>query len=308
MRRLGSIVILATVLASCGSPVPSSSVSPGPTATAGSAPSPSASAVASSSPSLAAPLTPAPSQSSVRPSPAIGPRPPFEVGAMVVTVTDDLRVRSKPRVSSDSVKYEPVLSIGTDLSVLAGPVSSSSYWWYRVHIEDGLTLRNGITIGWVAAADHDGTRWIDWQGGDTDPVPEPDYPELPDPAVILVGTEDYVGSDGIAYTRYDLSVTNWSHYPAELFIAEPDLEPCGLNTGASRTWVEIVDVDTGEWIYGFCGLTDPEDLTGIWFAVARGTPPPSGVNVVLWDRLYDRYAASNPVTPAAFPASPTPRH
>ena len=186
-------------------------------------------------------------------------------------------------------------------------MSSSSYWWYRVHIEDGLTLRNGITIGWVAAADHDGTRWIDWQGGDTDPVPEPDYPELPVPVLTFVGTEDDVGSDGIPYTRYALAVTNWADYPEELFAAEPDLEPCGFNTSASRTWVDIIDTGTEDRIYGFCGLTDPEDLTGIWFAVARGTQPPSGVAVTLWDRLYERYTESNTVRlPAMPPPSPTP--
>ena len=103
-------------------------------------------------------------------------------------MSDDIRVRSKPGVSSDSVKYEPVLAIGTGLSVLAGPVAGSGYWWYRVLLEHGLTLRGGITTGWVAAGDHGGEPWIDWPGGDTEPVPEPDYPALPVPELVALGT------------------------------------------------------------------------------------------------------------------------
>jgi hypothetical protein len=99
----------------------------------------------------------------------MGPKPPYRAGALLVTVTDDLRLRSKPRVSDDSRKYVPLLKIGTNLSVLDGPIAASGYWWYRVRLEDGLTLDHGITVGWVAAADHDGDAWIDWQG-DTDPV------------------------------------------------------------------------------------------------------------------------------------------
>jgi hypothetical protein len=239
-------------------------------------------------------------------SPTIGPRPPFAPEALLVTVSDDIRVRSKPRVSSDSVKYEPLLKVGTYLRVLAGPVAGSGYWWYRVHLEDGPSLRGGIMSGWVAAADHDGEPWIDWGEIDTDPVPEPDVPDLPVPHLRFDGTEDYIGSDGNPYTRYDLSVANWADYPAELFAAAPDLEPCGLNGNASRTWVDIVDADIEDRIYGFCALGEPQGLTGIWFAVARGTAPPSRVYVSLWDRLYDRFADSNSVSPPFPTQSPAP--
>lgn len=234
----------------------------------------------------------------------MGPKPPFAAGTLLVTVSDDVRVRSKPRVSSDSVRYEPVLATGTDLRVLAGPVAGSGYWWYRVRLEDGLTLRGGIATGWVAAGDHDGEPWIDWREVDTDPVPEPDYPGLPVPVLVAQGTEDYVGSDGNPYTRYDLSVVNWTDYAAELFTSEPDLEPCGLNSSASRTWVDIVDADQEQRIYGFCALADPQGLSGIWFAVPGGTAPPSRVYVVLWDRLYDRSIESNPVSPPSLQSPP----
>jgi hypothetical protein len=214
-----------------------------------------------------------------------------------MTVSDDVRLRSKPRVSADSVRYQPLLGIGTNLSVLAGPVAGSGYWWYRVHLEDGLTLGGGITTGWVPAADHDGTAWIDWQGGDTDPVPEPEGPALPVPELVIEGTEDYVAADGSPYTRYDLSVVNWTDYADDLFAPAPDLEPCGRNASASRTWVDIVDADTEERMYGFCGLTTPQDLTTIWFAMPRGTAPPSLIYATLWDRLNDQFIQSNSVSP-----------
>jgi hypothetical protein len=205
------------------------------------------------------------------------------------------------------VRYQPLLAVGTNLRVLAGPVAGSGYWWYRVRLEDGLTLRGGITTGWVAAADHDGELWIDWQSVDTDPVPEPDYPALPVPVLEAVGAGAEVDASGNAWTQYDLSVVNWTDYPAELFAAEPDLEPCGLNDSASRTWVEIVDPAIEDVIYGFCGLREPQDLTGIWFAVSSGATPPSRVYVTLWDRLLDRVTESNLVDLPSLPtASPAP--
>jgi hypothetical protein len=76
-----------------------------------------------------------------------------------VTVSDRLRVRSEPRVSDDSIKYEPVLPLGTELLVLDGPISASGYTWYRVAPVsfDGL---EGPGYGWVALAGKDGEPWI----------------------------------------------------------------------------------------------------------------------------------------------------
>lgn len=302
MRRLDSILFLAIVVAGCGAPTPSPAASamrldPSP-------PVPSVAAgVPSAGPSFAAPTALSSPQAGFEPSPGtpartpiMGPRPPFYPEAIVVTVSDDLRVRSKPRVSADSVKYQPLLAIGTVLEVLAGPVAASGYWWYRMRLVDA-PLRGGITTGWVAAADHDGELWIDWYGGDTEPVPEPEYPALPDPVLVAAGTEDYDDAFGNPYTRYDLTVANWADYPAEIFESDAALEPCGPNAPGTRTWVDIVDADLEERIYGFCGLTEPQDLTGLWFAVPRGTAPPSQVYVTLWDRLYDRFVASNAVSP-----------
>ena len=214
-----------------------------------------------------------------------------------MTVTDRLRVRSMPGVSEESVRYEPVLTMGTNITVLDGPVAASGFWWYQIHLEDGLTLRNGVTDGWVAAADHAGELWIDWSDGleypDTDPVP--DSADLPAPVLALLGTDDYEGSDGKPYTRYTLSVKNLSDYPDALFDPAPELEPCGLNTAASRTWIDIIDADTEDRIYGFCGLAQAQDLDGIWFATPRGSAPPTAVYVRLWDRLEGVVVESEPL-------------
>ena len=45
----------------------------------------------------------------------------FVPGALAVTVADRLRVRSEPRVADDSIRYQPVLPVGTELEVIEGP-------------------------------------------------------------------------------------------------------------------------------------------------------------------------------------------
>ena len=102
--------------------------------------------------------------------PKLPPKPNFPKGAFVETATHGLRVRSKPGVGADSVRYEPVLPRGSYLNVLAGPEPADGYWWYRVQLDEGVMLRGGVTNGWVAASDHDGQPWIDWVV-DTDPAP-----------------------------------------------------------------------------------------------------------------------------------------
>ena len=65
------------------------------------------------------------------------------------------------------MKYTPVLPIGTRLQVLAGPATGSRYTWWRV-APIGVALGGGVTDGWVAVADHDGTPWVALAG---DPTP-----------------------------------------------------------------------------------------------------------------------------------------
>ncbi|HEX9093677.1 MAG TPA: serpin family protein, partial [Coriobacteriia bacterium] len=81
------------------------------------------------------------------------------LGSLVVTVSDRVRVRSAPEVSDASVKFEPVLPLGTELRVIGGPVSGSGYVWYDVR-PVSFTLAGAVDHGWVAMADHDGEPWI----------------------------------------------------------------------------------------------------------------------------------------------------
>jgi len=118
------------------------------------------------------------------------------------------------------------------------------------------------------------------------------YPDLPVPELAITGTEDYTGSDGKAYTRYRMTVLNRAVFPDELFATAPDLPPCGLNPNASRTWVHIYTGDDVR-LYGFCALSDSDDLDGIWFAVSRGQPPPDCVYITLNDRRCDLTYKSN---------------
>ena len=113
----------------------------------------------------------------------------------------------------------------------------------------------------------------------------------PKPVLYLVGTEPFsTGGKNFIRLRYD--VFNKAEYPAEMFAAAPSLPPCGLNTNASRTWVDFFDVG-GHRIYGFCALGKPEDLGKIWIAYEEGTIPPSYVYIELNDRQTNTKYKSN---------------
>jgi serpin B len=55
--------------------------------------------------------------------------------------------------------HTPVLPLGTQLVILGGPVEANDYTWYEVQPVD-VQLDGGVTRGWVAMADHDGSPWI----------------------------------------------------------------------------------------------------------------------------------------------------
>ncbi len=122
---------------------------------------------------------------------------------------------------------------------------------------------------------------------------------LPAPVLAFKGFETFT-SDGSSYDRYWLSVTNRLDYPAEMFMPAPYLPPCGLNTNASRTWVDVYNGDTGTRIYGFCSLSSSADLDFIWFALPAGTIGPKTALITMTDRLCNKTYTSNLVT---FPSS-----
>lgn len=107
-------------------------------------------------------------------------------------------------------------------------------------------------------------------------------PPIPNPVLYLTTQEAYT-ANGKNWIRYRYDVLNKADYPADFFAAAPTLPPCGLNTKASRTWVDFFD-SSGKRLYGFCALGKPSDLNQIWFALEEGVVPPSWVYIELTDR------------------------
>ena len=116
-------------------------------------------------------------------------------------------------------------------------------------------------------------------------------PPLPNPVLYLTGIEPYQ-TGGKQFIRYKYDVLNKDAYPAAMFVAAPALPPCGANTKASRTWVDIYD-SRGKRLYGFCALGKPEDLSKIWFALEEGIVPPSYVYIEMNDRQTNTKYKSN---------------
>jgi hypothetical protein len=126
------------------------------------------------------------------------------------------------------------------------------------------------------------------------PIAPTVVPPIPAPELTLSGTELYEAS-GKKWVRYRLAIANWAAFPSELFVAAPDLPPCGSNTNASRTWVDIHNAKDDSYIYGFCALSSPESLNSIWFAVEQGVNPPEAVYVSLMDRRKNTTYRSNTI-------------
>ena len=145
MRTLLIFLVVALIAAGCGATPPT----PAP---------PSQSPVAIESP--APTVVPVPSA-----TPSASPEAAIGIGSAVVTVSDSLRVRSAPGVSDDSIKYEPLLPVGTDLLVVGGPIEASGYVWWQV--EPLSFALQDASVGWVAMADHDGEPWIALAGDGT---------------------------------------------------------------------------------------------------------------------------------------------
>ncbi|HEX8160382.1 MAG TPA: hypothetical protein VF538_00665 [Pyrinomonadaceae bacterium] len=114
---------------------------------------------------------------------------------------------------------------------------------------------------------------------------------LPNPVLVFMGAEEYEAG-GKKLTRYRYVVDNRDVYPNELFAAAPDLPPCGQNTKAARTWVDIYD-QGGKRLYGFCALTSRDGLAQIWFALDRDVIPPSWVYIEMNDRKTSTKYKSN---------------
>lgn len=111
------------------------------------------------------------------------------------------------------------------------------------------------------------------------------------PKLEFVGSEQ-VDIRGTLFTRYSISVTNTNEIPGDLFLAAPDLPPCGRNVNSSRTWVDISD-QNGKRLYGYCGFSKPASLSKLGFSLKKGTIAPKSVRIVLNDRRMRKSYASN---------------
>jgi len=116
-------------------------------------------------------------------------------------------------------------------------------------------------------------------------------PVLPNPVLYFLGAE-YVTINGKEFTRYHYDVLNKDQYPDNMFAASPNLPPCGANTKAARTWVDIYN-QAGKRLNGFCALGKSADLGSIWFALETDMIPPSYVYIELNDRQTNTKYKSN---------------
>jgi hypothetical protein len=116
-------------------------------------------------------------------------------------------------------------------------------------------------------------------------------PVLPNPILYFIGAE-FVEINGKQVTRYRFDVLNKDQYPNDMFAASPALPPCGTNTKAARTWVDLYD-QRGKRLNGFCALGKSADLNGIWFALETDVVPPSYIYIELNDRQTNTKYKSN---------------
>lgn len=116
-------------------------------------------------------------------------------------------------------------------------------------------------------------------------------PVLPNPVLYFLGPE-YVTISGKQWIRYRYDVANKDQYPDDMFVKSPSLPPCGTNTQAARTWVDLYD-QVGKRLNGFCALGKSADLNGIWFALEEGKIPPSYIYIELNDRKTNTKYKSN---------------
>jgi hypothetical protein len=116
---------------------------------------------------------------------------------------------------------------------------------------------------------------------------------LPVPVLELRGSEDST-ANGQSFTRYLFNVSNRAAFPDVLFAPAPDLPPCGANTNASRTWVDIFATG-GRRLYGFCAMRSANDLGTLSFVVPKGQAAPTSVYVTFTDRRDHVTVSSNTV-------------
>jgi hypothetical protein len=99
------------------------------------------------------------------PSAPVGPAPSDALAhlpkdAIADVISTNLRLRSEPRIATDSIKLEPFLDVGDRLLIISGPVTASDHDWYQVAAWRPSDPSASWPIGWVATADVNGDHWI----------------------------------------------------------------------------------------------------------------------------------------------------
>ena len=273
--RVLVVALIAVLIGACGASAPPTEPGPSGAGAASVRPSPTASPVPATSDQ------PPPSPSA-EPDP-LGGAPAFDIGTMLVTVSDRVRVRSKPSISEESARYEPVLPLDTALHALEGPVSSAGYWWYRVELaEPGQHLTGGTREGWVAVADHDGTPWVDVL---VDVTPGPPAPPTISGLPTVQRDSTVLSGDGAL--QYDDGVS----LPIEIH---------GLLPGTEVT-VEVEGSYEIEWVCG--GGPEGELGAGMTDAGTSTGSDATRVTVVVGD---DGVGRADPVLAPAPPTTPCP--
>jgi hypothetical protein len=162
--------------------------------------------------------------------------------SMAEVVSGPLRVRSQPRIADDSIKFDLLLPSTESLFVVDGPVRASEYDWYLVVPMD--TYIPPLGIGWVAAADHDGTPWL--RSADLSCEPDPTLFEVTGmhylDALSCYGSRDFTFTDVVkrvgcgdggplGFPQWMCGRYQWGEpgFGASLALP-PDLEPAAFDS------------------------------------------------------------------------------
>jgi hypothetical protein len=116
-------------------------------------------------------------------------------------------------------------------------------------------------------------------------------PGCPNPILALKSIQSVI-IGGSPATQYNLTVTNRSSYPDQMFAATAGVV-CGANTSASRTWADIYNANGDAFLNGFCTLGVAANLDNIYFIVPNGGTPPSDVYLRLTDHVLNSVYTSN---------------
>jgi hypothetical protein len=154
-------------------------------------------------------------------------------------------------------------------------------------------------IAWAPANDrYTASMWS--PSYDFHVVPAEAYGATPILAFLGSETSKYPGT-GDPVINYWLGVTNWKEFAPGLFVAAPDLPPCGLNAASRATVRALVAPSTllNEW----CSLRNPREMERFGFYLLKGAPQPARVYIEIVDRLSNFTYRSNVVTVSPPPGS-----